>query len=94
MRHITAADLPENIARLAEEQVAAGRFASVEDVVCAGVEAVAAHAEAEGDWLEYARQEATDAFAELDDGNGIKTTPGELIARLDREVRARAQKRQ
>jgi len=40
-RHIEAADLPEDIARTAEAQVAAGRFASVEDVVRAGVEAIA-----------------------------------------------------
>jgi antitoxin ParD1/3/4 len=39
-RHIESNDLPEDIARLAEAQVAAGRFASVEDVVRAGVEAV------------------------------------------------------
>jgi putative addiction module CopG family antidote len=40
-RHIDSSDLPEDIARLAEAQVAAGRFANVEDVVRAGVEAVA-----------------------------------------------------
>jgi antitoxin ParD1/3/4 len=40
-RHIDAADLPEDIARTAEAQVAAGRFANVEDVVRAGVEAIA-----------------------------------------------------
>ena len=40
-RHIASADLPEDIARLAEAQVAAGRFASVEEVVRAGVEAIA-----------------------------------------------------
>jgi putative addiction module CopG family antidote len=40
-RHIESADLPEDIARIAEAQVAAGRFANVEDVVRAGVEAVA-----------------------------------------------------
>jgi antitoxin ParD1/3/4 len=40
-RHIEATDLPEDIARIAEAQVAAGRFATVEDVVRAGVEAIA-----------------------------------------------------
>ena len=39
--HLAAADLPEDIARTAEAEVAAGRFASVEDVVRAGVEAIA-----------------------------------------------------
>ncbi len=40
-RHIEAADLPEDIARIAEAQVSARRFATVEDVVRAGVEAIA-----------------------------------------------------
>ena len=39
-RHIDVAALPEDIARIAEAQVAAGNYASVEDVVRAGVEAV------------------------------------------------------
>jgi antitoxin ParD1/3/4 len=42
-RHLAAADLPDDIARVAEAQVAAGRFASVEDVVRAGVAAIAAY---------------------------------------------------
>lgn len=44
-RHIVSADLPEDIARVAEAQVAAGHFANVEDVVRAGVESVARDAE-------------------------------------------------
>ncbi len=40
-RHIESTDLPEDIARIAEAQVVAGRFATVEDVVRAGVEAIA-----------------------------------------------------
>jgi Arc/MetJ-type ribon-helix-helix transcriptional regulator len=39
-RHTEATDLPEDIARAAKAQVAGGRFASVEDVVRAGVEAL------------------------------------------------------
>ncbi|HEU4404585.1 MAG TPA: type II toxin-antitoxin system ParD family antitoxin [Polyangiaceae bacterium] len=40
-RRLEATDLPEDIARLAQAQVTSGRFATVEDVVRAGVEAVA-----------------------------------------------------
>jgi putative addiction module CopG family antidote len=40
-RPLEATDLPDDIARTAEAQVAAGHFASVEDVVRAGVEAIA-----------------------------------------------------
>jgi Arc/MetJ-type ribon-helix-helix transcriptional regulator len=90
MRHITAADLPENIARLAEAQVAAGRFQSVEDVVCAGVEAIAERVDAEKEWLAYARKEAEDAFAELDRGESIRGTPMELMALIDAEVARQA----
>jgi antitoxin ParD1/3/4 len=39
-RRIESTDLPEDLARIAEAQVAAGRFASVEDVVRAGVAAL------------------------------------------------------
>jgi antitoxin ParD1/3/4 len=39
-KHLTSADLPEDLARFAEAQVAAGRFASVEDVLRAGKEAL------------------------------------------------------
>jgi antitoxin ParD1/3/4 len=37
---ITSADLPPDLARFAEAQVAAGRFASVQDVCEAGIEAL------------------------------------------------------
>jgi antitoxin ParD1/3/4 len=40
LAHIEATDLAEDIARAAEAQVASGRFASVEDVVRAGVVAI------------------------------------------------------
>jgi len=39
-KHLTPAHLPEDVARFAEAQVAAGRFASVEDVLRAGKEAL------------------------------------------------------
>jgi putative addiction module CopG family antidote len=39
-RSITAADLPPDLARFAEAQVTAGRFASVEDVLRAGKDAL------------------------------------------------------
>jgi antitoxin ParD1/3/4 len=54
-RHIEAADLPEDIARMAEAQVAAGRFASVEDVVRAGVEAVERRSQRQQQKLEALR---------------------------------------
>jgi hypothetical protein len=42
-RTIDPSDIPEEVARFAEAQVAAGRFASVGDVLLAGVEALRRH---------------------------------------------------
>jgi putative addiction module CopG family antidote len=39
-RHIDAADLPEDIATIAQAHVAAGHYATVEEVIRAGVEAI------------------------------------------------------
>jgi antitoxin ParD1/3/4 len=54
-RHIEAADLPEDIARIAEAQVAAGHFASVEEVVRAGVEAIGRRAQRQQQKVEALR---------------------------------------
>ena len=40
MPHRSASDLPEDVVRFAQAQISAGRFASVEDVLRAGVEAL------------------------------------------------------
>ena len=85
----TEIDLPEDVVRSAQAQVASGRFSSVAEVLRAGIDAVAECQQAEQDWLSYARAEAEEGFAALDRGEGILTTPGQLVSRLDREVRAR-----
>jgi Arc/MetJ-type ribon-helix-helix transcriptional regulator len=46
-RTIDPGEIPEEVARFAEAQVAAGRFASVADVLLAGVEALEERAELE-----------------------------------------------
>ena len=92
-RHLDPANLPENVARYAQAQVAAGRFASIEDVLSAGVEALQERDRADQEWLAYARQEAEDGFAELDRGEGIVGTTAEHMARIDATVRARAAQR-
>jgi Arc/MetJ-type ribon-helix-helix transcriptional regulator len=89
-RHLDPADLPEDIARLAQVQVAAGRFATVEDVVRAGVEALQQRQQDEQDWLAYARDETAEGFAELDRGEGvIAGTPDEIMAQIRADVAAR-----
>ena len=66
-RHIQAAELPDDIARTAEVQVAAGRFASVEDVIRAGVEAIAT--------IEQKRAAVRAALQEASSAASSKATP-------------------
>ena len=88
-RYLDLANLPENVARYAQGQVAAGRFASLEDVLSAGVEALQERDEADQEWLVYARREAESGFAALDRNEGIRGTVDEHMARIDAAVRAR-----
>jgi Arc/MetJ-type ribon-helix-helix transcriptional regulator len=92
-RHLNPADLPENVARYAEAQVAAGRFSSIEHVLSAGVEALKQREQDEEDWLAYARREAAEGFAELDDGQGILGTVDEHMARVQRAAQVRIAER-
>ena len=84
------ANLPDNVTRYAQGQVDAGRFASIEEVLSAAVEALQARDEADQEWLVYARSEAENGFAELDRGEGIRGTADEHMGRIDAAVRARA----
>jgi Arc/MetJ-type ribon-helix-helix transcriptional regulator len=85
--------LPEPVARFAQAEVAAGHYPTVEDVLTASVEALRERAEAEKEWLAYARNEATEGFAELDRGEGISGTVDEHMARIDAAVRSRVAER-
>jgi Arc/MetJ-type ribon-helix-helix transcriptional regulator len=89
-RHLDPSSLPENVARYAQGQVAAGRFASIEDVLSAGVEALQERDQADQEWLAGARKEAENGFAALDGDEGIRGTVDEHMARIDAAVRARA----
>lgn len=91
-RYLDLSSLPENVARYAEGQVAAGRFASIEDVLAAGVEALEARDHADQEWLIYARGEAESGFAALDRGEGISGTAHEHMARIDAAMRTRISK--
>lgn len=42
-RPLSLADLPEDVARFAEAQLASGRFSTIEDVIRAGAEALREH---------------------------------------------------
>jgi Arc/MetJ-type ribon-helix-helix transcriptional regulator len=88
-RYLDLANLPENVARYAQGQVATGRFASIEEVLSAGVEALQERDEADQEWLVYARREAESGFAALDRDEGIRGTVDEHMARIDAALRAR-----
>jgi putative addiction module CopG family antidote len=83
-RPITSADLPPDLARFAEAQVAAGRFASIDDVVRAGVDALRERTGSEQ--LADLRRDAAEAFAAFDRGEGVEMTPDELMDGIDREL--------
>lgn len=92
-RYLDLDRLPDNVARYAQGQVDAGRFASIEDVIAAGVEAPQARDQADQEWLAHVRSVAEDGFAALDRGEGIRGTADEHMARIDTAIRARAASR-
>jgi Arc/MetJ-type ribon-helix-helix transcriptional regulator len=85
-RHLTPADLPEDAARYAEAQIAAGRFASVEDMISAGAVALAERDEAEQDWLDHARARFHEGLEAEARGEALEATPRELMARIRTRV--------
>lgn len=87
-RHLTPADLPEDAARYAEAQIAAGRFASVEDMISAGAAALKERDEAEREWLGHARARFQHGLEAEERGEILEATPRELMAR----IRARVEK--
>ncbi len=74
-RPIQAADLPEDIARIAEAQVAAGRFANIDEVVRAGVLALQREQE-KHDALRAALEEGENSG--IFDGNPFDSVRAEL----------------
>jgi Arc/MetJ-type ribon-helix-helix transcriptional regulator len=82
-RHIDVTDLPEDIARIAEAQVAAGNFATIEDVVRASVQALEAR---EQEWLEYTRDLWNERAAAAARGEFSEGTPTEMMARIRARV--------
>src|ERR1700722_14713187 len=69
---LTLNDLPADLARFAEAEMAAGRFPSVEDVLRAGVDALRERAKSE--WLASLRRDAAESFASFDRRDGVLAT--------------------
>jgi Arc/MetJ-type ribon-helix-helix transcriptional regulator len=80
------ADLPDDIARAAQAAVAAGRFSSVEEVLRAGVEAVADEQPVPSDWTDYLRHRFEQGRAAFARGEVTPTTPDELMDGIEAEL--------
>jgi putative addiction module CopG family antidote len=78
--------LPEDVARFAEAKVASGRFASVDDVLRAGVEALEAQEEGAQEWLAYAREKWNEGVLASARGEFVTGTPREIMARIQQRV--------
>jgi len=72
--------VPEDVARFAEAQVAAGRFESVGDVLRSAVEAL------EREKLVALRDALDLGIAELDAGQGVRTSPKALMDEVRNEL--------
>jgi Arc/MetJ-type ribon-helix-helix transcriptional regulator len=92
-RYLDLTALPDHVARYAQGQVDAGRFATLEDVLSAGVEALEERDRADREWIAEARTEAEDGLAALDRGEGVHSTVDDLLERIDARVRGQAAER-
>jgi Arc/MetJ-type ribon-helix-helix transcriptional regulator len=81
-RHLALSDLPDSVARFAQAAVAVGHYASIEEVLTAGVEALRERAEAEQEWLDYARDLWKERSAAADRGEFAEGTAAEMMARI------------
>jgi Arc/MetJ-type ribon-helix-helix transcriptional regulator len=85
-KHLDATDLPEDIARRAEARVAAGRNASIEEVIRAGVEALDERDQAESEWLECARETWHERVAASERGEFTEAAPADILAAIRARV--------
>ncbi|MGO9835881.1 MAG: hypothetical protein ACLP1X_16890 [Polyangiaceae bacterium] len=84
--HLDLTDLPEAVARFPQAEVAAGHYASIEEVPTAGVEALRERAEAEQEWPDYARDLWRDRTAAADRGEFSVGTSTEMMAHIRARV--------
>jgi Arc/MetJ-type ribon-helix-helix transcriptional regulator len=86
MTKLDHVSLPDEAARFAAAQVAAGRFRSIDDVLAAGVEALQERDEFQDDWLSYARQRFAEGRAAFARGDVVHVTPDELMDGIESEL--------
>jgi len=88
-RPIDPSEIPEEVTRFAEAQVAAGRFASVADVLRASVEALEERDAVAADWNDYLRDRFEEGRKAVERGEYFSGPPAELIARIRDRVEAK-----
>lgn len=81
--------LPEDVARFAEAKVSSGRFASVDDVLRASVEALEAREDDAQEWLDGAREKWREGVASSERDGPMRMTAVEFSAFLDECVHER-----
>ena len=83
MARSSASELPEDVARFAAAQVAAGRFASIEDVLRAGVEALEQRDATDAERARLLRVAWDEGVESLDRFGPVLSTDAEFSAFLD-----------
>ena len=81
-------NLTDALDQFVSAKVESGRYENASEVVRAGLRALQEREQAHAEYIAYLRNEAENGFAELERGEGIRGTPGEIMA----SVRAQADK--
>ena len=86
MSKFPATDAPDELVRFAEAQIATGRFASMEQVVRAGVESLKQRDEAEKVWLDYARDKLRSGKESSEHGGAVEMDDTQFDAFLEESL--------
>ena len=79
-------DLTDALDQFVAARIESGRYQNASEVVRAGLSALQERERAHAEQLAYLRSEAENGFAELDRGEGIETTPDELMDGIELEL--------
>ena len=83
LNHIT---LPDEAMLYIAAQIESGRFASIDEALAAGVAALREYDGHRREWLAGAREQFLQARAAFDRGEGITTTPDDLMDAVEADL--------
>jgi len=78
--------LPDEAVRYAVAQVDAGRFRSIDEAIAAGIAALRERDEDGQQWCAFARARFAEGRAAFERGEGVETTPDELMDGIGAEL--------